>query len=188
MTVSVFGYGAIGSRLAVVLHSLGSRVLAYRRRQLPANGADEVFMGEGIREMLPRCDLVVNALAATDSTDGFFSADIFSQMKPGAIFASVSRGSTTDEAALTRALGYNEKSGRWEEDGWLGGAVLDVFANEPLPPGSPLWKAPNVLISPHVAAVSPHFWERQSAFFARNLRRFLADEPLEELVDCNAGY
>jgi phosphoglycerate dehydrogenase-like enzyme len=109
-------------------------------------------------------------------------------MKPGAVFASFGRGCTTYEAALMRALGYNEKNGCWEKDGWLGGAVLDVFAEEPLPPGSPLWKAPNVLISPHVAAVSPHFWERQLAFFSRNLRHFLAGEPLEEVVDCEAGY
>lgn len=188
MTVGVFGYGAIGSRLAAVLHLLGSRVMVYRRRQLPAESADEVFTGEGIREMLPQCDLAINALAATPDTDEFFSTEVFGWMRRGAVFASIGRGCTTDEAALMRALGYNERNGRWEEDGWLGGAVLDVFAEEPLPPGSPLWKAPNVLISPHVAAVSPHFWERQSALFARNLRRHLAGEPLEEVVDCQAGY
>jgi phosphoglycerate dehydrogenase-like enzyme len=188
MTVGIFGYGAIGSRLAAILHLLGSRVMIYRRRQLPAASADEVFTGEGISKMLPLCNLVVNALAATDGTDGFFNADVFGRMKPGAVFASFGHGCTTDEAALMRALGYSEKNGCWEKDGWLGGAVLDVFAEEPLPPGSPLWKAPNVLISPHVAAVSPHFWERQLAFFARNLRHFLAGEPLEEVVDCEAGY
>jgi len=138
--------------------------------------------------MLPQCDLVVNALAATDSTDGFFNADVFGRMKPGAVFANFGRGCTTDEDALMRALGHNEKNGRWEKDGWLGGAVLDVFTEEPLPSGSPLWKAPNVLISPHVAAVSPHFWERQLALFTRNLWHFLAGEPLEEVVDCKAGY
>ena len=188
MAVGVFGYGAIGSRLAVILNMLGSRVLVYRRRELPAAGADGIFLGEGIREMLPQCNLVINALAATDYTDGFFSAEVFSQMKPGTIFASISRGSTTDEAALMRALGYSERNGRWEKDGWLGGAVLDVFAEEPLPPGSPLWKAPNALISPHVSAVSPYFWDRQLALFSRNLRHFLAGEPLEEVVDCEVGY
>jgi len=188
LTAGMFGYGAIGSRLAAILNVLGSRVMVYRRRNLPADWADEVFTSEGIREMLPQCDLVINALAATDSTDGFFCAEVFSRMKPGTVFASISRGSTTDEAALMRALGYNEKNARWDKDGWLAGALLDVFAEEPLPQGSPLWKAPNVLISPHVAAVSPYFWDRQSKFFARNLGHFLAGEPLEEVVDCEAGY
>ena len=188
MAVGIFGYGAIGSRLSAVLHLMGSRVMVYRRRKLPADYADEVFTGVGIREILPQCDLVINALAATGETDGFFNTGVFSWMKHGAVFASIGRGCTTDEAALMRALGYSEKNGRWEKDGWLGGAVLDVFTQEPLPPGSPLWKAPNVLISPHVAAVSPHFWHRQSELFTRNLRHYLAGEPLEEVVDCDVGY
>ncbi len=188
MTVGLFGYGAIGSRLAAVLRVLGSRILVCRNRRLPAQHSDEVFTSKQAPKVLRQCDLVVNALAATGETDGFFSTEAFAQMKPGAVYASVGRGCTTDEAALMRALGYDERSDRWEEDGWLGGAVLDVFAEEPLPSWSPLWKAPNVLISPHSAAVSPHFWDRQSALFARNLRHYLAGEPLEEVVDCQAGY
>ena len=188
MTVGVFGYGAIGSRLCSALSALGSRLLVYRRSGEPAEYGAETFTGSGLATMLPQCSLVVNALPATSETRGFFDADKFRLMQRGAVYASIGRGSTTDEAALARALGYNGRTGLWEDEGWLAGAVLDVFAQEPLPADSPLWKAPQVVISPHVAAVSPNFWRRQTALFARNLRHFLNGEALEEVVDPVAGY
>jgi D-2-hydroxyacid dehydrogenase (NADP+) len=96
----------------------------------------------------------------------------------GAVLINVSRGALVDEADLVQALAR----------GRLRGAGLDVFAREPLPDGHPLWKLPNVLITPHVSAVTRAFWERESALIAENLRRFRAEEPLLNLVDKRAGY
>lgn len=188
MTVGIFGYGAIGSSLAAVLKSLGSRILVCRRNLIPAELAEAVVAPAECKAMLGSCGLIVNALPETAETTGFFCHEKFQAMKRGTVFANVGRGKTVDENALARALGYNEKLGRWEESGWLGGAALDVFAEEPLPPESPLWSAPNVVISPHVAAVSPLTWQRQCAYFGANLRRFLNNEPLQGLVDLQAGY
>jgi D-2-hydroxyacid dehydrogenase (NADP+) len=188
LTVGICGYGAIGSRLASIVKLMGSRVFVYRRNPLPAQSADAVFTGNDYANMLARCDLVIDALAETTETEGFFTAEAFRAMKRGAIFANVGRGNTVDERALQRALGYDERQARWTQDNWLAGAVLDVFSQEPLPADSPLWSAPNVLISPHVAAVSPGFWRRQCGLFGANLRRYLNNEPLQELIDLQSGY
>jgi D-2-hydroxyacid dehydrogenase (NADP+) len=188
MTCGIFGYGAIGSRLASILKVMGSRVFVYRRNPIPADYADAVFTGGEYESMLAQCGLVVNTLPDTPETTGFFDAGKFCLMKHGAVFANVGRGCTVDEGALARALGFDEKHGKWTEGGWLAGAVLDVFAEEPLPQSSPLWAAPNVAISPHVASVSPGIWRKLCGLFGANLRRYLNGEPLQEVVDKGAGY
>jgi phosphoglycerate dehydrogenase-like enzyme len=188
MTCGTFGYGAIGSRLSMILRHLGSRVFVYRRNAIPANYADAVFTGGEYERMLAQCDLVVDVLPDTAETEGFFNGSKFRLMKHGSLFANIGRGSTVDESALARALGYDDKQGKWTEDGWLAGAVLDVYAKEPPPQTSPLWVAPNVIISPHVAAVSPGYWRKQCGLFGANLRRYINGEPLQELVDLQAGY
>jgi D-2-hydroxyacid dehydrogenase (NADP+) len=188
MTCGIFGYGAIGSRLASILKAMGSRVFVYRRNLITASHADAVFTNGEYERMLAQCDLVLNTLPDTAGTEGFFNADKFRIMKQGAVFESIGRGGTVDERALALALGYDEKLGKWAENGWLSWAILDVFAQEPLPQGSPLWSAPNVTISPHVASVSPGFWPKECALFAANLRRYLNGEPLHEQVNLEAGY
>lgn len=188
MTVGFAGFGAVAQRLAQAVHALGARVLAYRRSERADPPAERTFTGSGLNEMLPQCDIVVNALPETPETRGFFSEARLTRMKEGALFVNLGRGCTVDEPALIRALGWDERAGEWRTPGWLGGAVLDVFAEEPLPPDSPLWRAEHVLISPHIAAVSPHFWERETALFAENLRRYLAAEPLLNVVDPARGY
>lgn len=188
MACGIFGYGAIGSRLASILKVMGSRVFVYRRNLVPASNADAVFTGGEYERMLAQCDLVINTLPDTAGTEGFFDAGKFRMMKQGAVFESIGRGGTVDERALALALGFDEKHGKWAEDGWLSWAILDVFAQEPLPPSSPLWSAPNITISPHVASVSPGFWPKECSLFAANLRRYLNGEPLQEQVNLEAGY
>ncbi len=188
MTVGFAGFGAVAQRLARAVHALGARVLACRRSGREDPPAERTFTGDGISGMLPLCDVVVNTLPETPETTGFFCEARLRQMKEGAVFVNIGRGCTVDEPALIRALGWDERAGEWRLPGWLGGAVLDVFAEEPLPPDSPLWRAEHVLISPHIAAVSPHFWERETALFGENLRRYLAGEPLLNVVDPARGY
>jgi phosphoglycerate dehydrogenase-like enzyme len=107
-----------------------------------------------------------------------FDAAALSRMKPGATLLNISRGRLVDEAALVSAL----------TDGRLRGAGLDVFWEEPLPEDHPLWALPNVLILPHVSAVSRHFWRRQADLILENLRRYLEGERLLNLVDKAAGF
>jgi phosphoglycerate dehydrogenase-like enzyme len=99
-------------------------------------------------------------------------------MKPTAYLVNIARGSLVDEAALVRAL----------REGWIAGAGLDVFEQEPLPGDSPLWDLENALISPHVAGFTPHYDERVTALFAQNLALYIAGEPLLNQLDKSQGY
>jgi D-2-hydroxyacid dehydrogenase (NADP+) len=99
-------------------------------------------------------------------------------MKPTALLVNVARGAVVDEAALILAL----------REGWIAGAALDVFEQEPLPANSLLWKMENVIISPHISGFTPHYDERATALFAENLRRYLAGEPLLNRVEREREY
>ncbi len=186
-TFGVFGLGTIGERIARLLKAFGGRVYGYRAREKPCEYVEKVFLGEDIWDMLGECDFVINTLPATEETFHFFDERKFSTMKEGAYFINVGRGYTVDEHALMRALGYDEKKGKWRE-GWLSGAALDVFADEPLPRDCPLWEAPNVIISPHVSSVSPSYWNKAYALFKENLQRYLRGDELINVVDLHRGY
>jgi phosphoglycerate dehydrogenase-like enzyme len=179
-TLGVVGLGAVGSALAVRAHALGMRVLAVRRRPaqpLPPGVAEA--RGEGdLPWLLERSDFVADCLPHTRRTRRLFSDAQFADMRPGAYFLNVGRGNTVDEAALVRAL----------ESGRLGGAGLDVTAEEPLPAGSPLYSLPQVLLTPHVSGTSRRFWERAGDLFAENIERFLDGRPLRNVVDKREGY
>ena len=99
-------------------------------------------------------------------------------MKPSAVLINIARGGVVDEQALISVL----KAER------IRGAGLDVYSQEPLPPSSPLWSLPNVIASPHVAGFSPHYFERAMTLFAENLRRYVAGEPLLNVVQKDRGY
>jgi phosphoglycerate dehydrogenase-like enzyme len=105
-------------------------------------------------------------------------AAALARMRPTAVLINLSRGALVDEGALVAAL----------KEGRLRGAGLDVFSTEPLPSGHPLWSLPNVLLMPHVSAVSRSFWRRQTDLILENLRRFFAGETLLNLVDKEAGF
>jgi phosphoglycerate dehydrogenase-like enzyme len=179
-TVCVVGYGGIGRAIGMRARALGMRVLAVRahpgRTLLPE--VDEVHGPGALDALLPRADYVVLALPETDGTRGSFDAAAFDRMRPDAVLMNLSRGGIVDEVALVEAL----RGGR------LRGAALDVFQTEPLPADSPMRSLPNVLPTPHAGAISPAFWNRQGALMIRNLRKYLAGEPLENRVDKERGY
>jgi phosphoglycerate dehydrogenase-like enzyme len=195
-TVGVFGFGGIGREVARRVASLGARVLALARRPkgpaatdlAPVQGGGNVaacvtllYGREGLERLLAECDALVLAAPETPETRGVLGAAELARMKPGALLVNVARGRLVDEEALVRAL----------REGRLRGAGLDVFAEEPLRSSHPLWTFPNVLLTPHVSAVTRMFWRRETDLILRNLRRFLAGAPTtewENVVDKQAGY
>ena len=141
--------------------------------------ASAVTRSQGdLDELLPQADAIVVSLPLTDETRGLLGRDRFARMRDGAIFVNVGRGGVVDEAALVDAL----RSGK------LRGAALDVFAEEPLPPESPLWELDNVILSPHTAALSVNENARIVDLFAENLRRYLAGDELVSRIKPDAFY
>jgi phosphoglycerate dehydrogenase-like enzyme len=143
--------------------------------------ADRIEVGhgpEGLTAVLSRSDVVVLCAPDTAETQGMLDAEALGRLKEGAILINVARGKLVDERALEDAL----RSGR------IRGAGLDVFAQEPLPEGHPFWSLPNVLLTPHVSAVTKGFWARETALIVENVRRWLAGAPLLNTVDKSAGY
>src|SRR5207244_752134 len=123
-------------------------------------------------------DYVVLSVPHTAQTVGLLGRTELAAMRPGAVLINIARGSVVDEPALIAAL----------QSGHLGGAALDVFATEPLPADSPLWDMPHVLITPHSMSTATCENERLTALFADNLRRYLAGEPLRNVIDKARGY
>ena len=178
--LGVFGLGGIGSGIARRGLALGMSVAGVRRR--PQRGGPPGVRWVGGRADVPRLatesDCLVITAPHTVETQGAVDRGVLERLPRGAIVVNVSRGSLLDEAALLELL----------DAGHLRGAALDVFAAEPLPPGHPLWRHPRVLVSPHVAAVTERFWERETGLIVENVRRYLAGAPLANVVDPEAGY
>jgi phosphoglycerate dehydrogenase-like enzyme len=180
-TLGVVGLGAIGTAVARRAQAFGLRVLATRRRYTPGMTspvADELYGPDGLGKVLEGSDIVVLALPETDQTHNVIGAAELALMKSGGVLCNVGRGSLVDETALLAAL----------TGGQLGAAILDVTQQEPLPPDSPLWDAPNIYLSPHSAASVDHYAEDLADLLAGNIRRYAAGEPLVNLVDPDAGY
>ncbi len=180
-TLLIVGLGQIGQAVARRASALGMTVLGVRRTVRPdarVDGVDELHPTAGLPDLVPRADAVVLALPHTTETAGVFSADLIHRLPAHAIVVNVGRGPTLDEPALIDAL----RAGR------VAGAALEVFATEPLDPASPLWSLPNVLISPHTAALSTRENERIVALFCDNLRRWSAGRPLHNRVDTRHFY
>jgi phosphoglycerate dehydrogenase-like enzyme len=180
-TMGIIGYGKIGQMTAERAKVFGVKVLALRKRPGLSEGdpnVDATYTPDRIQELAAASDYVVCAAPFTPETQGLISRDVIAAMKPTAIFANVGRGQVVDEPALAEALA----SGR------LRAAVLDVFATEPLPGDSPLWTLDNVLLSPHTADHTATWLNDAMNFFCDNYERFLAGQPLENIVDKQAGY
>jgi phosphoglycerate dehydrogenase-like enzyme len=177
--VLVAGVGPIGRAIARSCAAMGMQVRGVGRT---ARSRDDefgrVFAAGDLAEAVGWADYVVNALPATPDTRRLFDAAAFAAMKPRSRFVNVGRGATVDEPALVRAL----------EQGRLGGAALDVFEEEPLPPESPLWSMPNVVVSPHMAGDYAGWRESAVELFVRNLERYLTGKPLLNVVDKEQGY
>jgi phosphoglycerate dehydrogenase-like enzyme len=193
VTVGIVGLGSIGRAVGALATAFGCRVVATRKR--PEAGADaadgagdEPFLGslmldrvlppERLPELLGESDFVVLAAPLTSDTVDLIDEAAIEQLKPGAWVINVARGELIDDHALARAL----RSGR------LGGAVLDTFREEPLPPASPLYALPNVIITPHTSWSSTRVLDRSVDLFCDNLRRYAAGAPLVNVVDPAAGY
>jgi phosphoglycerate dehydrogenase-like enzyme len=181
-TVGIIGYGDIGRAVAARVRPLGMSVLALRRHASPANAADpfveQIYTPDRRIEMLPRCDYLVVAAPLTSETRGMIGEPEFAAMKPTAVIINVGRGPIINEEALVHAL----------STGRIKGAALDVFDHEPLPPGHPLYKMENVLLSPHCADHTPDWLDNAMQFFIAQFERFQKGEPLLNVADKKLGY
>jgi phosphoglycerate dehydrogenase-like enzyme len=178
-TLVLVGLGEIGREVARLGKALGMRTVGVRRgKGPPPPFTDEVHGPDRLPELAGRADAMVVSLPLTGETAGLLDRATLKRLPPACIFVNVGRGGVVDEEALVDALRERR----------IAGAVLDVFATEPLPPGSPLWTLPNVLVSPHGAALSEHENERIVELFVANLRRFLDGEPLANAVEPGVWY
>jgi D-3-phosphoglycerate dehydrogenase len=178
-TIGIIGLGGVGRRVAEILSVFKTRILAtdvfpvdkppYVAELLPASRLDE---------MLPQIDILVLSAPLNDQTRWMINAEVLAKLKPGTILANMARGKLVVEADLVAAL----------QSGHLSGAVVDVAAEEPLPPTSKLWDLPNVIITPHVAGQSKWRIDNMTDFFCDNLRRYQTGQPLRNLVDKRLGF
>ena len=173
-TALIVGLGGIGAEAARLAAAFGMRVIGVdaRRREVPP-GVAEIHGQEALDALLPRADFVILTVPHTPETEGFMHRARFQRMKRGAFFINIGRGMTTRLDDLAAAI----------QAGEIAGAGLDVFEQEPLPAGHPLWTMPGVLITPHTAGFGPYLDDRRYEILLDNSRRFLAGRPLRNVVD-----
>ncbi|HVX38383.1 MAG TPA: D-2-hydroxyacid dehydrogenase [Gemmatimonadaceae bacterium] len=177
----IVGVGGLGGESAKRLSALGARCTGVRRRVSAGvpEGFERVVGLDALDAELSRHDVVVLAAPLTGETNGLLTAERLDRLPESAIVVNVARGALLDEDALAERL----RAGR------IRGAVLDVFREEPLASSSPLWQLRQAVVTPHVSPVSPgRFWPRQLDLLLDNWRRYVAGEPLRNLVDKSAGY
>jgi glyoxylate/hydroxypyruvate reductase len=175
LTVVVVGLGAVGREIARLCRAVGLNVIGVRRSPVEDPAAldvDEATTPDRLHEVLPRADALVLIAPHTPESEGMIGAAELEALPPGAILVNVGRGALVDEDALVAAL----------RSGHLGGAALDVARIEPLPDASPLWDLPNVLITAHSASTVDKENERLTDLFCENLRRYLAGQPLVNVL------
>lgn len=192
-TVGIVGYGSVGRELARLLQPFDVEILVTKSDAMhpedqgyiidglgdPQGGLfSRMYPPQALRSMLQLCDFVVITTPLTKKTRGMFSTVQFKALKPTTYLVDVSRGGVVDHAALLTAL----------QEERLAGAGLDVFPEEPLPVDSLLWEIPNVIVTPHVAGVSPAYLDAAVELFSTNLERYLNDESLLNIVDPKKGY
>lgn len=162
--VLIWGFGGIGARLAGYLSALGAEVTGVARSAGERHGYPVITPAD-LPTKLPRTDVLVDILPGSAETDGAVGAEVFAALPRHAWFVNVGRGVTVDEEALEAALRTGE----------IAGAALDVFRTEPLPASSPLWAAPNIIITAHAAGGRP---QQPGALIEENLRRYRSGQPL----------
>jgi phosphoglycerate dehydrogenase-like enzyme len=178
-TMLLVGVGAIGERTAVIAAALGMRVLGIRRNpagDLP--GVEAIYGPDRLYDLLPEADVVVLTVPLSHATQGMIGERELRAMKPSSYLINIGRGGTIQQPALIQAL----------SEGWIAGAGLDVFDQEPLPATSPLWGLDNVILTAHYAGLTPAYDQRALAILLDNLKRYRAGEPLKNVVDKAAGY
>jgi phosphoglycerate dehydrogenase-like enzyme len=178
MTVAVVGLGGIGKVAASKLAGLGYRVVGVHRREVEVPGVSRIYPVEQFAEVAAVVDAIVLTLPGTAQTERMLSREVLAAIKPGATVVNVGRGTTVDEPALIEALA----------EGRVGFAALDVTYSEPLASDSPLWDLPNVLISPHTAAINHHEPRLITELFAANATALLDGRPLTNVVNTVEFY
>jgi phosphoglycerate dehydrogenase-like enzyme len=178
-SVVVVGLGSIGAEVASMAAALKMHVIGVREHpERGACGANEVVGFNSLDTAIARAEFLVLAAPLTERTLRLIDARRLQLFKPTAFLINVSRGALVDEAALVKALRGRQ----------IAGAALDVFEEEPLSRWSPLWKMPQVLITPHTAFLTENVWQRHYEVFAANLKRYLAGQALEGVIDKKRGY
>jgi phosphoglycerate dehydrogenase-like enzyme len=180
-TVGIAGMGAIGRETARRARAFGMRVVASRRSVAPGQRDDDCDLLVPYSELdtlLAESDYLVLCVPLTVETTGLIGAAELAKMKPTASIINIARGAVVDQPALIQAL----------KDGTIAGAALDVTEPEPLPAESELWDLPNVIITPHISGAVQSYGTRATEIFLRNLRHFVAGEPLENVVDPQLAY
>lgn len=179
-TLGLIGVGTIGSEIARRAQAFGMRVIAMRRR--PAYGVighvEQVYGIADLPEFLAQCQALVIAAPLTPETQGLMGAAQFAQLPKGAVVVNVGRAKIIDTEALIAAL----------ESRHLGGASLDVLPQEPLPSGHPLWKTPNVILTPHTSGFRRGHWDEVITLYGDNIERWLTGEPLKYRIEPELGY
>jgi phosphoglycerate dehydrogenase-like enzyme len=178
-TLGIVGLGRVGREVAQRAAGFGMRVLAVDVNPVdPPGSVTSLWPPDRLLDLCAAADILVNCSPLTPQTERMIGREQFARMKPSALFVNVSRGRVVDQEALVEAL----RSGR------IAGAALDVVDPEPLPADSPLWEMPNVILTAHSATTSQHFWRRMHELFCENLRRYVASQPLLNVVDKTAGF
>jgi phosphoglycerate dehydrogenase-like enzyme len=192
-TVGIIGYGSIGRGVARLCRAFGATILAskYDARHPDDQGymregtgdpkgdfVRRLYPAQAVGSMVKECDFVVVSVPLTPETQNLIGETELAAMKPSACLVDISRGGVVNHADLIIAL----------QEGIIAGAALDVFPEEPLPSDSPLWQLPNVIITPHIAGISPQYDQRAAALFIENLNRYLDDQPLLNQIDLSRGY
>jgi phosphoglycerate dehydrogenase-like enzyme len=178
-TMLVIGYGGIGTQVAERARAFGMKVMAIDEKDIPLTvTVDRFGKPDELDDMLPLADVITSCVPITPETDKMIGEAQFAKMKKGAYLINVSRGKVVDTEYLIKAL----------QSGQVGAAGLDVVDPEPLPSESPLWKMPNVIITPHIAGVSDARAGRSNELIIGNIERFSKGQPLKNVVDVAKGY
>ncbi len=179
-TVGIVAYGDIGRAVASRVHAMGMRVLALKRHApaAPDPFVERFYGPTELNAMLGECDYIVVAAPLTAETYHLISDDALAAMRPNAVVINIGRGPVIDQAALVRALAA----------GRIKGAGLDVFEQEPIPADDPIFKLPNILISPHSADNTKDWLNDAMRFFLEQYRRFSSGQPLKNMVEKHLGY
>jgi len=177
-TVGIVGVGEIGKVIAEKCKHLGMKVLGVGPRPVQNEFLDRFYLIQDLHLMLPQVDFLVLVCPLTAKSRGMIGEKEFQAMKDTAYLFNLARGKVVDNPAMLKAL----------KEGWIAGAGLDALDPEPLPQESELWSLPNVIISPHMSAISPYYMQRAAKVFAENLRRYDCGEPLLYQFDWDKGY
>ena len=176
ITLGVVGLGSIGKSIVGAADHFGMRVLGMKRTQDEIEGIERLFLPDQMDEFLPPLDYLLLVLPDTPESRNFITRKELGLMKNEAVIINVGRGVTIDQTDLIDALARRQ----------IGGAILDVFEEEPLPPDNPLWSMDNVIVTPHNSAYS--FPAQVAEIFTDNYRRFVEGRSLRYQVDFERGY